>query len=81
MIYVVSFPENKNLFQLRMILNSFFPQKKIKGEKKRKKKKERKRKKERILIDQKIVKKEEIGLLAKAAIALDDEIERDRYTE
>lgn len=73
MIYVVSFPENKNLFQLRMILNSFFPQKKIKGE--------RKRKKERILIDQKIVKKEEIGLLAKAAIALDDEIERDRYTE
>lgn len=70
MIYVVSFPENKNLFQLRMILNSFFPQKKIKGEKKRKK--------ERILIDQKIVKKEEIGLLAKAAIALDDEIERDR---
>ena len=71
-IYVVFFPENKNMFQLRMIPNSYFPQKK---------KNLKFKKKERISIDQKIVKKEEIGFLAKAAILLDNEKEQDRQTE
>ena len=66
MIYVASFPENKNMFQLRMIPKS---------------KKKKEKKKERILIDQNIAIKEGIGLLAKAAIVLDNEKERDRQTE
>ena len=71
MIYVASFPENKNMFQLKMIPKS----------KKKKKKKKKEKKKERILIDQNIAIKEGIGLLAKAAIVLDNEKERDRQTE
>ena len=68
MIYVASFPENKNMFQLRMIPKS-------------KKEKKKEKKKERILIDQNIAIKEGIGLLAKAAIVLDNEKEQDRQTE